>query len=352
MLLLQWFGSPLNTPVQSNLSTVTTSTTGAKNLLQSRNKWLAKQKPVQGWSQTGDMPCGSQCKAGKHTTRGSTPLQPALLLKKQSPLLHTHIPCSTHLASLKVRCRRRTLEPKVSASMSSVPVAYTRPAFTSAAHCASASHGACATVNHAPVTTAWNTQVGHCFCFTQSLRNSQQCWAPMTTATGTRNTQWEAAVIISMTQCVTISMPQCAYASMHVLLFLGLNFLCLNVSMPQRVCCYFYASMSVLLFLWLKALLFLSLCRRLVQRGTSCTNHLHVGHPHQLEQVPALLAVLPGHLHQAAVEAVNVLLVPCEGSKLSYKHFALSRSRTVTANSISKLLAHENLPVKAEIISV
>ena len=126
------------------------------------NRWHAKQKPVQGWSQTGDMPCGSQCKAGKHTTRGSTPLQPALLLKKQRPLLHTHIPCSTHLASLKVRCRRRTLEPKVSASMSSVPVAYTRPAFTSAAHCASASHGACATVNHAPVTTAWNTQVQPC----------------------------------------------------------------------------------------------------------------------------------------------------------------------------------------------
>ena len=69
----------------------------------------------------------------------------------------------------------------------------------------------------------------------------------MTTATGTRNTQWEAAVIISMTQCVTISMPQCAYASMHVLLFLGLNFLCLNVSMPQCVCYYFYASMSVII---------------------------------------------------------------------------------------------------------
>ena len=63
----------------------------------------------------------------------------------------------------------------------------------------------------------------------------------MTTAIDTRNTQWEAAVIISMTQCVTISMTQCVYASVHVLLFLCLNFL------TQCV----YASMCVLLFLCL-----------------------------------------------------------------------------------------------------
>ena len=46
------------------------------------------------------------------------------------------------LASLKVMCLRRTFDPKVSASMSSVAVPYTFPAFTRAAHCASASHGA------------------------------------------------------------------------------------------------------------------------------------------------------------------------------------------------------------------
>jgi hypothetical protein len=34
------------------------------------------------------------------------------------------------LASLKVKWRRRTLEPNVSASMSSVPTAYTLPFFT------------------------------------------------------------------------------------------------------------------------------------------------------------------------------------------------------------------------------
>lgn len=48
----------------------------------------------------------------------------------------------THLASLNVRCLSNTLEPKVRASMSSVPVAYTLPAFTRAEHWASASHGA------------------------------------------------------------------------------------------------------------------------------------------------------------------------------------------------------------------
>jgi hypothetical protein len=46
------------------------------------------------------------------------------------------------LASLKVMCLSRILEPKVSASMSSVAVAKTFPDFTRAAHCASASQGA------------------------------------------------------------------------------------------------------------------------------------------------------------------------------------------------------------------
>ena len=46
------------------------------------------------------------------------------------------------LASLYVMYRNRILEPKVKESMSSVAVAYTFPAFTNAAHCASASQGA------------------------------------------------------------------------------------------------------------------------------------------------------------------------------------------------------------------
>ena len=37
-------------------------------------------------------------------------------------------------ASEKVRCLRRTVVPKVRASMSSVPTAYTLPAFASSAH--------------------------------------------------------------------------------------------------------------------------------------------------------------------------------------------------------------------------
>ena len=53
-----------------------------------------------------------------------------------------------YLASLAVRCLSSTVEPKVSESMSSVAVAYTFPAFTMAAHWASASHGACRTQHH------------------------------------------------------------------------------------------------------------------------------------------------------------------------------------------------------------
>ena len=50
---------------------------------------------------------------------------------------------SPYLASLNVRCLNKTVAPKVSASMSSVPTAYTLPALTRAEHWASASHGAC-----------------------------------------------------------------------------------------------------------------------------------------------------------------------------------------------------------------
>ena len=50
---------------------------------------------------------------------------------------------TTHRASAKVRWRSSTVEPNVSESMSSVAVAYTLPAAHSAAHWASASHGAC-----------------------------------------------------------------------------------------------------------------------------------------------------------------------------------------------------------------
>ena len=49
---------------------------------------------------------------------------------------------STHFASLAVRWRNMTLEPNVRQSISSVAVAYTRPAFTMDAHWASASQGA------------------------------------------------------------------------------------------------------------------------------------------------------------------------------------------------------------------
>lgn len=48
----------------------------------------------------------------------------------------------TYFASLAVRCRRRTLVPKVRPSISSVAVAKTFPALTRAAQLASASHGA------------------------------------------------------------------------------------------------------------------------------------------------------------------------------------------------------------------
>lgn len=49
---------------------------------------------------------------------------------------------SAHLASATVRFLSSTVVPKVRASISSVPVAYTLPALTRAAHCASASPGA------------------------------------------------------------------------------------------------------------------------------------------------------------------------------------------------------------------
>ena len=87
-----------------------------------------------------------------------------------------------------------------------------------------------------------------CFRFTRSLHNSQPCSSDnclkytgktlllLHTEPAQQSTmlqwqlllvleihRWEAAVIISMTQCVTISMTQCVYASMRVLLFLCLN---------------------------------------------------------------------------------------------------------------------------------
>lgn len=49
---------------------------------------------------------------------------------------------SPHLASATVKFLSSTVVPKVRASISSVPVAYTLPALTRAAHCASASPGA------------------------------------------------------------------------------------------------------------------------------------------------------------------------------------------------------------------